>query len=758
MARQTRVIIRGRVMDEKKIKKQLLRITVLIISVSIVVSALVLIAFSYVIQQAHDTDHTQMKIETEEYESRILKQIDKNIQFLTSLAKAFEVNDLTASTELIEKNLSAINETNSFVSMAYLSVDGKGIINSTEYGTKWEITLDDCADYARTAIEKSFKGEDAVSKMFDSEIFDGKLFIYSVPVYKNDEIIGALAASDTLEIFEDIVNGNTVLDGQGYIHILDSAGNFLVRSEHTIVKENMSSIFDGPYLSEKIQEKAHEAIANRESMYGEFEYKGNECHFYLAPIDLNGWYLFCANSMWGPALSFSRSVVILGVFLFFVLLAMFTLLYYGYYRFRKNSSLLIRFAYYDRVTGADNTLRFDRKKEEITKKHKDYCIAALNIHNFKCINDIFGIEDGNKVLRFIKAKIEENLKPDEFFCRDSADLFYIFLLDTDESILSRRISSVILNVREVTQHAAYSYEVSLYSGLSIRGTREQALVALQSIKHNLQTDIAFYDHSLHEMVRKKSKIESHMQLALQRNEFKLFLQSKRDLKTGRITGAEALVRWQLPDGSYRYPGDFIPLFEANGFSVKLDMYMFEKVCIQLRKWIDLGINPIPISVNQSKRLFANGNYPEDIEKIVRKYNISPSLITLEILEDIAASDADQINYQINALQKIGFKISMDDFGSGYSSLNMLYTLKIDELKLDRGFMRKVAGGDDERRKIILKQIISFAKKLGITTVAEGIETEEDRNNMAALSCDYGQGYFFDKPTEAEEFSRLYMQK
>lgn len=745
-------------MDEKKIKKQLLRIAVLIISVSVAVSALVLTAFSYVIRQAHDSDHIQMKTETEEYESRILKQIDKNIQFLTSLAKAFEVNDITASMELIEKNISATNKTNSFVSMAYLSVDGGGLINSIEYGTKWEITLDDCAEYARTAIEKSFNGEDAVSKMFDSKIYDGKLFVYSVPVYRSGEIIGALAASDTLEIFEDIVNGNTVLDGQGYIHLLDSGGNFLVRSEHTIVKEDISSIFEGPYLSEKTQEKARAAIANRESMYGEFEYKGKKCHFYLAPIDLNGWYLFCANSMWGQALSFSRSVVILGVFLFFVLLAMFALLYYGYYRFRKNSALLIRFAYYDGVTGADNTLRFDQKTEEITKKQKDYCIAALNIHNFKCINDIFGTADGDKVLRFIKTKIEQSLKPDEFFCRDSADLFYIFLLDTDEAVLSERISSVIHDVREVTQHAVYSYEVSMYSGLSIRGTREQALVALQSIKHNLQTDIAFYDYSLHETVRKKSDIESHMQLALQKNEFRLFLQSKRDLKTGKITGAEALVRWRLPDGSYRYPGEFIPLFESNGFSVKLDMYMVEQVCIQLRKWTDAGITPLPISVNQSKRLFANGNYPEEIEKIVRKYNISPSLITLEILEDIAASDTEQINHQINTLRKIGFRISMDDFGSGYSSLNMLYSLKIDELKLDRGFMRRVAGVDEERRKIILKQIISFAKKLGITTVAEGIETEEDRDNMAALSCDYGQGYFFDKPTEAEEFSRLYILK
>ena len=140
-----------------------------------------------------------------------------------------------------------------------------------------QATLDDCAEYARTAIEKSLRGEDAVSKMFDSEIYDGKLFVYSVPVYRSGEIIGALAASDTLEIFEDIVNGNTVLDGQGYIHLLDSGGNFLVRSEHTIVKEDISSIFEGPYLSEKTQEKARAAIANRESMYGEFEYKGKKC-------------------------------------------------------------------------------------------------------------------------------------------------------------------------------------------------------------------------------------------------------------------------------------------------------------------------------------------------------------------------------------------------------------------------------------------------------------------------------------------------
>ena len=145
-----------------------------------------------------------------------------------------------------------------------------------------------------------------------------------------------------------------------------------------------------------------------------------------------------------------------------------------------------------------------------------------------------------------------------------------------------------------------------------------------------------------------------------------------------------------------------------------------------------------------------------MEQITKKYNVPPSLITLEILEGVATSDIDFLNQQIEALHQKGFKVSMDDFGSGYSSLNMLYQLKIDELKLDRGFLRKVSQDNNERRQIILEQIIRFAKKLGIATVAEGIETQEDKNNMEYLDCDYGQGYFYEKPINADEFSIKYM--
>ena len=282
------------------------------------------------------------------------------------------------------------------------------------------------------------------------------------------------------------------------------------------------------------------------------------------------------------------------------------------------------------------------------------------------------------------------------------------------------------------------------------------MVALQSIQHTHRTDTAFYNAELHEKLRKKNSIESYMQTALQNKEFKLFLQPKNNLKDDSLAGAEALVRWQKPDGSYRYPDEFIPLFEANGFCIKLDLYMVERACEQIHAWINAGITPVPISVNQSKLLFSDRNYPEHLEKIAKRYKVSPSLIVLEILEDIATGDLGQINAQIETLHDKGFKVSMDDFGSGYSSLNMLYQLKIDELKLDRGFLRKGSETDNERRQIILEQIIRFAKKLGISTVAEGIETQQDRDNMAALACDYGQGYFYERPISAAQFTDKYM--
>ncbi len=743
-------------MDEKKLKKQLVMIAAILVGSSVLLCATVFAVLSSVVETARQADRTQMKIEVQEYESRIFKQMEKNLQILTSLSQVYEAGEIVKSPQRIEQSVTQTGDAGFFVSLAYIPSVGEGVLHTPGYGTKRGFSLKNCSKYARQAVESSLQGKIAVSRLFDSEVSGEKVFVYSVPVYDGGQVIGALAASDTLEIFRDIVNGNAVMGGRGYVHILDSHGNFLVRSENTLVREKLTSIFDGPYLSDSTKAEAQEAFANGESMFGDFEYEGEGCYFYAEPIGLNGWYLFCVDRQWGAILPFRHVIwLITGSFVFMLVLVMF-LLFWGYYKFRKNTELLLKMAYFDPVTGAKNTARFDREFAEILKTHNPYSIAALNIRNFKGINDLFGTPGGDKALCYIKRVLEEQLDDGEFFCRDAADMFYILFLEEDEQKLRERLGRIIRLVSETTSCAQYSYEISLYAGLAVRGSREKALVALQSIRHTQRSGIALYNAEMHEEIRRKNRIESDMHAALQNKEFKLFLQPKVCLRDGSLASAEALVRWQKPDGSYRYPNEFIPLFEANGFCIQLDLYMVEKACEQMRAWIDAGAEPVPLSVNQSRLLFADRNYPVYIEKIVEKYGIPPHLLTLEILEDITTGNLEQLHSQIEALHARGFRVSMDDFGSGYSSLNMLYRLNIDELKLDKGFLLKGSKADDTRRRIVLEQVIRLAQRLGICTVAEGIETQQDNDNMAALSCDYGQGYFYERPISAVQFNEKYM--
>ena len=188
------------------------------------------------------------------------------------------------------------------------------------------------------------------------------------------------------------------------------------------------------------------------------------------------------------------------------------------------------------------------------------------------------------------------------------------------------------------------------------------------------------------------------------------------------------------------------------------MYMVETVCRQIREWLDQGICPVPVSVNQSRLLFYETDYITKLCSLAEKYNIPPAMITLEILEGLAVNHLEKLNDKILILQEKGFKISMDDFGSGYSSLNTLCNLKINELKLDRGFLMQASQDQNSRSAMILEHIVQLSKSFQVTTVAEGVETEANHQLIRSLGCDYGQGYYYSRPISAEEFNQLYMKQ
>lgn len=284
------------------------------------------------------------------------------------------------------------------------------------------------------------------------------------------------------------------------------------------------------------------------------------------------------------------------------------------------------------------------------------------------------------------------------------------------------------------------------------------MLALNYAKQSQQVTISFYDAKIHEKEMMQNYIENRMEWALEHGEFQMFLQPKMDLHKKSLCGAEALVRWIVDGKQTIFPDQFIPVFERNGFCVRLDYYMVEQVCKQIRAWMDDGLSPVPISVNQTKLLLYEDDYVERICGITRRYGVPSRYITLEILEGLALENLEKASDCIERLHHDGFQISMDDFGTGYSSLTTLSHLDIDELKLDRSFLLQADQNAENNRRKILEVVIEVAKRLHISTVAEGIETEEHAELMREMNCDYGQGYYYSRPIPAAEFTDTFLQK
>lgn len=424
---------------------------------------------------------------------------------------------------------------------------------------------------------------------------------------------------------------------------------------------------------------------------------------------------------------------------------------------------------YDTLTGAYNQNKFYELLEEDCKNRVPRTLAAFNIRDFKHINEKFSVAVANQFLNRISEMLRGDRAQGEYFCRQSADVFYLALtVDTIENIRARA-DRHRQAIQQIADELLDGYPISVYGSFVFTDTSPEpfdasanmgyVLAALAYAKRKDTDDTWFYGEDLHKLEQTRHYIETHMKSALQSGEFKLYLQPKKNLATGKFDQAEALVRWQPADGRMIFPNDFIPVFEENGFCKQLDLHMIELVCRQLREWMDEGLRPIGISVNQTKLLFAQADYVNILCNITEKYGIPNHFITLELLEGLSMDDhIEQLNQQILRLKKAGFQISMDDFGSGYSSLNVLGDLDIDELKVDRAFlMGNSRRANYARRHIIAEEIIHLSQKIGVNTVAEGVETPADEASILQYGYDYGQGYLYSKPIPAAEFRKKYLE-
>lgn len=407
--------------------------------------------------------------------------------------------------------------------------------------------------------------------------------------------------------------------------------------------------------------------------------------------------------------------------------------------------------------------KFKRMAENVFLKNrnKKYVVVFSDINNFKYINDTFGFLEGDRLLADYAELLQQFFGGDSIIARHSADKFLVFREYKTTEELKNLLTEMNIKFRTEKLPQLPSAAVSLINGAclvnpntgGINSAIDNANTARKRLKESKSGGFILYNDYLEKQIYNEMDIITNMQNALDDKEFKVFLQPKVSFKDNELTGAEALVRWIKSDGSMVFPGDFIPVFEKNGFIVNLDFYMLESVCALQRKWLDEGRKMYTISVNMSRFHVLDPLFPAKCKSILDKYGIAPELIELELTEGIFLSDMNAVIEMFVQLKRFGFYISIDDFGSGFSSLNILKDLPADILKIDKGFFSK--GRLKDKDKIIVEGVVSLAKNLDMIVLCEGVETEVQVDFLRSINCDIAQGYYFSMPIPLDEFELKY---
>lgn len=426
-----------------------------------------------------------------------------------------------------------------------------------------------------------------------------------------------------------------------------------------------------------------------------------------------------------------------------------------------------RLAEIDTLTGGRTKRRYFIDSEKVVRKSNpdNWAVIVFDIDKFKFINDRLGYEEGNRMLERLYKTISDHLEPYEIYARISDDNFACTMKNGSDSDLENRLNNIFAEF-DRRNSLFVSYPVLFSAGVCRLGqcvdrydmvdfnvAIDRCNIAKKTIKGRHSNAIAFYDGKMHDNALREKDFENVMPTALKEHEFMCYIQPKYGTNSRHIEGGEALIRWNSKEFGFVFPDQFIPISEKNGFVVELDFFILEEVCKAMRRWIDKGITPVVISVNQSRMHLNNDDYIWRLREIVDKYGIPYEYIELELTESVFTENADLMLKIMQKLHDIGFKLSIDDFGSGYSSLNMLKDIPADVVKIDREFFNGTV--NSQKGRAVISTVVDLAKNLDMQVISEGVETVEQVDFLQDIECHMVQGYFFAKPMPIKEFEELW---
>ena len=672
-----------------------------------------------------------------------VNSLDITANKLSDRLKAEESSGKLKTQDLIEQYAKENNTDDLFTA----NRDGMALFDG---GRKLDISG---RHYFRLAID----GIPNISDKLISRINGDEVFVISVPLSYNGEIVGTIQKVITFEEMYKICS-LSIFSSQGYMYVINREGYVILHSAHPKCEQKSDNYFRDLYGAgnPKASEQMKRDIRNNRNGFIETTIAGRDIFSAYTPIEkIHDWYLITSvpNNAVSPN---GNTVISIFYFILFVIVVIFTssLTYFLWYK-NKQRAQLEKIAFVDTVTLGDTYNKFLVDAQGILTQcpHKKFHIIKFDIDNFKYINNFYGFEFGDRILRKINESISQQLNAHELIARIYSDHFVILLENAAEGRLNALLSSI--ENEEITLYFSAGIYSVTDSTESINLMVDKAGTAARSIKGVLNKKFAYYTNKFEQITIHNEQLKRAVKQALKNDEFIPYYQPKVDINSGILVGGEALVRWKTREGKFIFPNEFIPMCEQTGLIVELDMIMYEKVLKFLKSFLEQGLACVPISVNFSRLHLMDSDFLSKIVKKQCEYGVPAHLIEIELTESAIFDNIDTIYAFTRKMHANGFAIAMDDFGSGYSSLNMLKDIPIDVLKIDKGFLSEAA--DNNRRNIIFSSIADMARKLNIKVVVEGVEHLENVRLMKECGCSIAQGYYFAKPMDEESFRNVFKE-
>lgn len=631
-------------------------------------------------------------------------------------------------------------------------------------------------DSIASTVEEAFElNKDTVKAQIDADpsflekvhvgFIEGQMLFYSAPVHLDQASSYVLIGIRGKEVMQRIIT-SSAFQGNTISCVIDNQGNVVLAPTDLKPFTDLESIFnshsEGGTAQELTQEIRDDLAAGRSGSLRFTSVTGRKNLLTYNPLQNNQWFLLTivpVNLMAGDVSAYflRTMLVVLGLALVFLLFLMMI------YRINSDSQKqLSRLAYEDDVTGGMNNTAFQQRYRQVLREQPSSrpAVVLLNVRRFKLINEKLGFGTGNQILRIISQEINKHLykKQNEFSARSEMDNFFLCLNEKQPQQIWNRVQEMETAVNQRLNESYPGTQLTFTAGCylvedpatDIRIIQDRARTAARDEAVNVQEVCSFYSDGIAERIKREQELEAMFDTALANRSFQVYLQPKVNLKSGRLVGAEALVRWKHPTLGVISPADFIPLFERNGKICSLDFYVFEEVCRFYRQRTAEGKPWYPVSVNLSRYHFYENHFLDKFQAVRQEYGLPDGAIEFELTESMFFDQEhnERIKRGIEQMHRMGFRCSMDDFGSGYSSLGILKEFDVDTLKMDRSFFLDM---ESEKARDIIRSVVELAGKLKMETVAEGIEQTDQMEFLHSIRCDTVQGYFFSRPLPVDEF-------